>query len=131
MNCPVCRRQPMIILELNDVEIDYCPECCGIWLDAGELELLLGNNEETDKFLSSFVIDTITKEKKIKCPICSKKMEKVLVGEDNNILIDRCRNNDGLWFDKGELEEILKQVSWGKDNKVLNLLKEMFDHNKL
>ncbi len=41
MNCPVCK-EPMIVLELDEVEIDHCISCGGIWLDAGELELLIG-----------------------------------------------------------------------------------------
>lgn len=42
MNCPVCKNA-MIVLELREVEIDYCLVCKGIWLDKGELERLLGN----------------------------------------------------------------------------------------
>ena len=37
MNCPACKNS-MVILELNQVEIDYCTACKGIWLDSGELE---------------------------------------------------------------------------------------------
>jgi Zn-finger nucleic acid-binding protein len=44
MDCPVCQ-DAMITLELSDVENDYCTDCGGIWLDAGELELLLGERE--------------------------------------------------------------------------------------
>ena len=25
----------------NDVEIDYCPECRGVWLDRGELDKII------------------------------------------------------------------------------------------
>ena len=45
MDCPVCKNA-MITLELADVEIDYCTDCGGIWLDAGELEMLLGEPEK-------------------------------------------------------------------------------------
>ncbi|NIV72594.1 MAG: hypothetical protein GWN16_11560, partial [Calditrichae bacterium] len=37
MLCPVCKK-PMMILEYNEVELDYCPICGGVWLDQGELE---------------------------------------------------------------------------------------------
>lgn len=55
MDCPVCK-EPMIVLELNEVEIDYCSSCRGIWLDAGELALLLEDTEKKDRLLSSFRI---------------------------------------------------------------------------
>jgi len=126
VDCPICKNEPMIVLELNEVEIDYCLNCKGIWLDAGELELLLGSSTETEEFLNSFNIDDQTKEKKLKCPICNKKMEKTLVIGDKKVRIDKCKANHGIWFESGELEDILKMASFGKDDKILILLKDMF-----
>ena len=40
MNCPVCK-EPMIIVEHERIELDYCTTCLGVWFDAGELSLLL------------------------------------------------------------------------------------------
>ena len=129
MDCPGCR-EPMLVLELDEVEVDYCPGCKGIWLDEGELELLLENSSKKDELLASFVTDKTTKEKPRKCPICLKKMEKVTFGRNRKILIDKCRKNDGLWFDKGELEEVIRMGSFDENNKVLNLLKDIFGQEK-
>ena len=79
MDCPVCK-SAMIVLELDEVEVDYCTDCEGIWLDAGELELLLGGAAASDALLGSFQ-SAKTAEQKRKCPICLKKMDKVLVGD--------------------------------------------------
>lgn len=125
MNCPVCD-EPMIVLELDNVEIDHCISCCGIWLDAGELELLLESAEEKNDLLSSFEVDSKSKEKKRKCPICLKKMNKILCGADKRVLIDKCPRNDGIWFDKGELKEVIRIASLDRKNKIANLLNEMF-----
>jgi len=116
----------MIVLELNEVEIDHCIACGGIWLDAGELELLLEGAEQKDKLLSSFKVDKSSKEKRRKCPICLRRMEKVLCGTQKTVRIDRCRKNDGLWFDRGELHDIVKEGHFDEDNKVLTLLNDMF-----
>lgn len=129
MQCPRCKN-PMIVLELSEVEIDYCTDCGGIWLDSGELELLLEDSGKSNELLNLFSEDKNSKEKKLKCPICSKKMKKVLVGEKELILIDQCKNAHGLWFDKGELYDILKLGSLDEENKILELLHEMFKHNK-
>jgi Zn-finger nucleic acid-binding protein len=40
MNCPVCR-VPLSMSERQGIEIDYCPQCRGIWLDRGELDKIL------------------------------------------------------------------------------------------
>ena len=41
MKCPVCKDVTLLMSEKNGVEIDYCPECRGIWLDRGELEKIM------------------------------------------------------------------------------------------
>lgn len=125
MDCPVCKNEPMIVLELNEVEIDYCLNCKGIWLDAGELELLLGSSMETIEFLNSFTIDNQTKEKTHKCPVCNKKMEKILITGNRKVRVDKCKNNHGIWFDSGELEDILGMRKLDNKNKVLTLLNDM------
>ena len=40
MKCPKCN-QPLVMSERQGVEIDYCPECRGVWLDRGELDKIL------------------------------------------------------------------------------------------
>ena len=41
MKCPVCKDATLLMSEKNGVEIDYCPECRGIWLDRGELDKII------------------------------------------------------------------------------------------
>jgi Zn-finger nucleic acid-binding protein len=126
MDCPVCKNA-MITLELAEVEIDHCIDCGGIWLDVGELELLLGNPEQAVKLLDLFKIDSNCTEKPRKCPICDKKMQKIIVGQATPaLLIDKCTKGDGLWFDKGELTDIIDRAQLDKDNKIQKLLAEMF-----
>ena len=126
MDCPVCR-SAMIVLEIEEVEIDYCTDCAGIWLDAGELEVLLEDSEQAAKVLASFR-PTESEEAPRKCPICLKKMEKVLVGETDGKreLIDRCPKGHGLWFDGGELQQILKMGQFDNEGRVQHILGELF-----
>lgn len=126
MDCPVCKNA-MITLELEDVEIDYCTDCGGIWLDAGELEMLLDDRQHAEKLLKSFKIDANSTEKPRKCPICLKKMQKIIVGQaEPTLLIDKCRKGDGLWFDKGELQDIFNRAQLDKDSKIQKLLADIF-----
>lgn len=41
MKCPVCTTINLVMTERQGVEIDYCPECRGVWLDRGELDKIL------------------------------------------------------------------------------------------
>src|SRR5687768_15471359 len=38
--CPNCRVD-LVMSERQGVEIDYCPQCRGVWLDRGELDKIL------------------------------------------------------------------------------------------
>ena len=125
MICPVCN-VPIVVLELDQVEIDYCANCGGIWLDSGELELLLESKTEREKLMASFKEDTTSKEKRYSCPICGKRMRKVLVGENEQVLVDKCSKDHGIWFDKGELNSIIENASKNKEGKVINHLKQIF-----
>lgn len=40
MLCPVCNVE-LRLADRQGVEIDYCPQCRGVWLDRGELEKLI------------------------------------------------------------------------------------------
>ncbi len=51
MPCPVCK-VPLVMSDRQGVEIDYCPQCRGVWLDRGEL----------DKILERSVADTVRVE---------------------------------------------------------------------
>ncbi|MGB2855076.1 MAG: zf-TFIIB domain-containing protein [Dehalococcoidia bacterium] len=113
MKCPACS-SPMIVVEHEQIELDYCVDCSGVWFDAGELELLLetmqleGPSLSLDSVLTS--PEAKSAEKKRKCPICGQKMKKATVGHKPEVLIDACPRGDGLWFDKGEVGQLITQL---------------------
>ena len=41
MNCPVCTTVQLVMSERQGIEIDYCPQCRGVWLDRGELDKVI------------------------------------------------------------------------------------------
>lgn len=40
MKCPI-DGTPLVISDRSGVEIDYCPDCRGVWLDRGELDKII------------------------------------------------------------------------------------------
>lgn len=114
----------MIVLELDRVEIDYCPDCGGVWLDRGELELLLGSGAGLE-WLRAAGESAAEAEKGRSCPVCRKRMEKCLFGGPCQVRVDRCSRGDGIWLDRGELEQLLEGSS-GEKGRVLDLLKDLF-----
>src|SRR5688500_6649589 len=41
MRCPVCAEPELVMSERQGIEIDYCPQCRGVWLDRGQLDKLI------------------------------------------------------------------------------------------
>lgn len=110
MKCPACNSL-MIVVEHEKIELDYCVSCSGVWFDAEELELLLETMEleETGLSLDNILTSPEAKsvEKKRKCPICGKKMKKATLGHEPEVIIDACSWGDGLWFDSGEVGQLI------------------------
>lgn len=48
MKCPV-DNATLSMMERSGIEIDYCPECRGVWLDRGELDKLVKGSAEYDR----------------------------------------------------------------------------------
>lgn len=44
MKCPV-DGATLVMAERSGVEIDYCPECRGVWLDRGELDKIIERSD--------------------------------------------------------------------------------------
>lgn len=40
MSCPVCA-VPLSMSDRQGIEIDFCPQCRGVWLDRGELDKII------------------------------------------------------------------------------------------
>ena len=45
MKCPNCNAN-LIMSERSGIEIDYCPECRGVWLDRGELDKIIERSSQ-------------------------------------------------------------------------------------
>jgi len=45
MNCPRCDQVTLLMTMREGVEIDYCPQCRGVWLDRGELDKIVERSE--------------------------------------------------------------------------------------
>ena len=135
MICPVCKSD-MIVVEYNNIELDHCNDCHGVWFDSTELELLLKSMKlESQNLLLDDILkspEAESPEKKRKCPICSKKMKKTTIGEHPGVLVDVCPLGHGLWFDGGEMSQLLKHLTGkqpaeqGTQKQITGFLGEVF-----
>lgn len=128
--CPQCR-QPLIVLELRGVEVDYCLECHGTWLDAGELELLVELAGGRVGALPDAIREAgAGRAGGRRCPRCRRKMRCVVFPGSPAVEIDHCPGGHGVWLDAGELAAIVRTHAGQDDLGVAEFLGELF-HDRL
>ncbi|AHM73814.1 TFIIB-type zinc ribbon-containing protein [Yersinia hibernica] len=54
MQCPVCKDTQLVMSERKSIEIDYCPNCRGVWLDRGELDKIIEKSTESAPAAASY-----------------------------------------------------------------------------
>ena len=119
MLCPVCDVD-MFVIEFEQVEVDYCFDCRGVWLDGGELEIIGERAGALQKDLLAALESQEGKrpkgEKKRPCPVCRKALARVSTTSENPIILDRCPKGHGIWFDQGELGAVVRAAGADEDN---------------
>jgi Zn-finger nucleic acid-binding protein len=119
----------MVAFELEGIEIDRCLECGGTWLDAGELEQIveLGGVDpaELERELSAA---TAEKKTRRRCPRCPRRLREFQVGDASRVVLDRCGAGHGLWFDRGEMETVIRSFSEGAGGAVARFFGDLYHH---
>ena len=114
------------MVEHNGVELDCCPACRGLWLDASEIGLLFGDAAKAHAFLEAGDRSPVHGEQPRRCPICRRRMRKNVTGGALPVVLDACRFGHGLWFDEGELLTVLRQRGVASDGPVFAWLCDLF-----
>jgi len=121
----------MIVVEHQKIELDFCLRCTGVWFDANELNLLVATLHNEGRQMSHKDLltpqEARVKESRRKCPVCGSRMDKVWLGKEPKVVIDSCPVGDGLWFDGGELNQVLKQVDVAGYQDILSFLGNAFE----
>ena len=110
-------------VKVDGVQLDKCSKCCGIWLDADELneisELQLTDVEsqfraveETPRVEFASVEKASVEDSSVKgymrCPRCLEgRLQQVSYTLLHPVRIDRCENCLGIWLDRSELDVII------------------------
>lgn len=119
INCPI-DHTTLLKLKVEDVTIDFCPVCRGIWLDKNELNRLLVKRIKKPEVMEKITPDEEADRQSKKCPSCGRMLYKE---EKKGITLDICGSCKGIWFDGGEFEELYsKHQSDGDALQAMNAL---------
>jgi len=133
MDCPKCVGK-LQKKKLENVEVDACFVCEGIWFDAGELEEVIKRDSKDFEYIDvgreefdGAEVASLKEEldaKKGKCPRCqdgTQLVRKERAGR-HTINVDVCPKGHGVWLDGGEILQLRERG--------LVALKEQWDHLK-
>lgn len=107
--CIKCEGEPLVPKMVEDVEVDYCPKCGGLWLDKDEIRQLASKTDEALVELRELVQQDAPKEAapstvEPPCPACSGKLTLAVFGP---VYIEHCTSCDGIFLDRGELDKAM------------------------
>ncbi|MCP4680051.1 MAG: zf-TFIIB domain-containing protein [Deltaproteobacteria bacterium] len=121
LDCPRCPDIKLDEIEVDEVVVDRCPRCAGIWFDADEIIQIVGRESKLRR-IDSIVPPPDAVEESMECPRCTDvHLRKIAVKEDEDRLyvIHRCISCVGNWLDRGELRE-------AEDPRLADVLKNHF-----
>jgi len=120
---------------VQNVEVEYCPRCYGLWFQKDELQEA---KDEKDEDLRWLDIDLwkdpgefrVSRGEKM-CPVDRLPLYQVRYG-DSSVKVDVCNVCQGIWLDRGEFIEIVeylkeKGVRETLHNYAKNLAEELWE----
>lgn len=94
---------------VEDVEVDYCPSCRGLWLDRDEIRSLARKSDDSLAQLRELVQEGAPETPAPStvvppCPACGGKLTLAAFG---SIQMEHCSACDGIYLDRGELDKAM------------------------
>ena len=113
--------------QVDEIELDQCLSCNGIWFDVNELDQYLAEKLiilDSPKVARYKELD----KKEGLCPKCNRVMVKRPAPKHAGFMIDVCEGCHGVWLDSSELDKLEKKnFSWGEKHAlVFRHFKELF-----
>ena len=104
MKCPKCD----FTLErktYKGIEVDYCSNSKGMWLDAEELDELEDQAYDKDEYKGSLVVSSTPTE--YPCPHCGQSLSRFQY-RLHSLELEYCENGHGFWLDENEEKRVLE-----------------------
>jgi len=101
--CPECLRK-LNTITAGEQQIECCVYCKSLWFDTGELKSLTN-------LLRDIPADNLAHRKSQRnCPVCQAQMREYLFVSRQNLLIDKCPNEHGVYLQSGELKRVFDLI---------------------
>ena len=123
LDCPRCKRVKLEEVDLDEVVIDRCSRCAGMWFDNDEIGNAVGGRAGLRE-LESLIPPPDDAVSTMLCPRCPEVALRRLAVDTSAgkrpSVIFRCASCAGTWIDRGELAE-------QEDPHLIDALKAYFE----
>lgn len=106
MNCPKCKNVSLSEFKVEDIAVDRCSSCSGLWFDASELGPLLIEDAQTVAALRKGAAVEQADDQRGRCPRDGVVMLRIYSSIDRTVILDACAECHGFWLDGGEFEKL-------------------------
>lgn len=107
---------------VEDVEVDVCPGCGGLWLDKNEIRALAAKSDAALAELRQLVGGPDVKPPPstvdVPCPACGGKLSLTVFGA---IYMEHCHACEGLYLDRGELDKAMVVIK-GRGSEIATIV---------
>lgn len=112
MNCPKCSGVLVRKYYKGMIEVDYCPDCRGMWLDFDELDRLEDVVFDDDERKGSLIHHQSGTD--FLCPHCQSRLQEFQY-RLYDLKLDYCTEKHGFWLDAGEDERVIEIMQQRSD----------------
>jgi Zn-finger nucleic acid-binding protein len=108
--CIKCTDHPLMeTAQVNELSVDICPSCRGLWLDRDELRRLSAHPDELEALRQRVSAEEPGPEPAAsgECPACQRRLGIAMIG---SFSVEYCTICGGVFLDRGELNKVLEQT---------------------
>jgi Zn-finger nucleic acid-binding protein len=110
MKCPVCKKDTLVSLTLEDgLPAESCSQCGGIWISSNVYSMWLrAKSADAPEKPGARPFDPTWDTRTLKlCPDCGHILARYKIFPDVDFYLDRCHTCNGIWFDKNEWDALV------------------------
>lgn len=109
LSCPKCDDAALEAVTLDELEVERCPVCEGLWFNRGELAELLRRATQRVATIMEGEDELDHDAVPGKCPRDGRPLMTVPSARVRDIRIDSCLVCQGIWLDGGEFRRIKRE----------------------
>jgi Zn-finger nucleic acid-binding protein len=112
--CPRCQSQ-LVARQYAETSVDECDQCGGLFLAPATMDRVTQARDLPTGLRLALPKRQARREAAVKyvhCPVCRKLMNRQAFGRISGVVVDVCKSH-GVWFDAGELSEVIQFVENG------------------